>query len=170
MCILFSHPSALAQVSSPCCGRAFSRAPLLLYVQQSPICPLCRAGLIASSVSALPLNRTLAALVEEAAGDKAASNADMSLDGGTVPKGSDGAVPGPRWACTLTPVVTSAGMELDVDRLTLSLEWPDFEGDVCLFLPVIDKSGSMSGQPFKQVVPFWCFPPCLVRLLLSSNH
>ena len=31
------------------------------------------------------------------------------------------------------------------------MEWPEYEGDVCLFMPVIDRSGSMAGQPFAQV-------------------
>ena len=57
----------------------------------------------------------------------------------------------PKVAATLARVVTKSGVELPIGRLNVEVEWPSYSGDVCLFLPVIDRSGSMGGQPFKQV-------------------
>ena len=57
---------------------------------------------------------------------------------------------GPKLSCTLTTCQTGSHT-LPVGRLQVDVEWPSYEGDVCLFMPVIDKSGSMGGQPFEQV-------------------
>lgn len=58
---------------------------------------------------------------------------------------------GPQWTCSLSRVVSPAGETLPVGRLRAEVKWPSFAGDVCLFIPVIDRSGSMSGKPFTQV-------------------
>lgn len=57
---------------------------------------------------------------------------------------------GPKLRCALT-TCQAGGLTLPVGRLQVDVEWPAYEGDVCLFIPVIDKSGSMGGQPFEQV-------------------
>ena len=61
------------------------------------------------------------------------------------------AIDGPVWNCSLTQVVSPSGEKLPVGRLRADVTWPTYSGDVCLFIPVIDRSGSMSGKPFTQV-------------------
>eukprot|EP00931_Biecheleriopsis_adriatica_P089331 TRINITY_DN63485_c0_g1_i1.p1 TRINITY_DN63485_c0_g1~~TRINITY_DN63485_c0_g1_i1.p1 ORF type:complete len:1582 (-),score=251.39 TRINITY_DN63485_c0_g1_i1:49-4455(-) len=58
---------------------------------------------------------------------------------------------GPRHRCGLIPCRTAGGSQLPIGRLKIDVDYPSYEGDVCLFMPVIDKSGSMGGQPFEQV-------------------
>ena len=106
-----------------------------------------------SDITQLPKNFALIELLDA---DKAAVEATHAAVGsgsrsaGSGLFGSPGG-DGPQWHCDLERVVTEAGEPLPVGRLKLRVEWPSFEGDVCLFIPVIDKSGSMAGNAFRQV-------------------
>eukprot|EP00750_Incisomonas_marina_P032883 INCI9399.2.p1 GENE.INCI9399.2~~INCI9399.2.p1 ORF type:complete len:1872 (+),score=294.44 INCI9399.2:196-5616(+) len=160
-------------VTTPCCGNTFSRDSLKEYLKVSVQCPLCRVDLKTRfpffDVETVTRNNTMAGLVDDF----------RRSSGASAPGGGGGGAPalpaastttvgsstmqnvavateqmrqqGPRWQATLDPVVTGDGTQLPVGRLRLDVEWPDYTGDVCLFLPIIDKSGSMAGQPFRQV-------------------
>ena len=52
--------------------------------------------------------------------------------------------------CSFQPIRNRVGDELTVGKLSLEVVWPDYSGDISLFIPIIDKSGSMN-RSFKQV-------------------
>lgn len=119
-------------------------------LQTSKTCPLCRARIKKKfpsfDVDTVPPNRNIQAMVEHYLQTKKAV--------------SDGSVPlpprlvlddDPVWHCSVAPVNDHAGEELPISKLQLDISQPTYCGDVCMLIPVIDKSGSMSGQPFEQV-------------------
>lgn len=147
---LFEDP-----ISTPCCGQTLSRISMQDHLSQDDTCPLCRSSMWEFpefDVNSVPRNRTIAGLVD----------ALRAGTGGTLPStvGHTRADAvhshvaardeGPKLRCALTSCHVG-GRPLPVGRLQVDVEWPSYEGDVCLFIPVIDKSGSMSGQPFEQV-------------------
>jgi hypothetical protein len=134
-------------VSTPCCGNAFSREPLAAYLQHNNRCPLCRADLAQDhptfDVATAARNRTIAGLVDALRASGGSSGSSGGVASTTLPSPSGtaaaSAAQGPMGRATLAPIVTKSGVRLPVGRLSLRVDWPDFEGDVCLFLPVIDK-------------------------------
>jgi hypothetical protein len=58
----------------------------------------------------------------------------------------------PVWHCTVNPVHDSAGEEMPVSCLQLDINWPVYDGDVCMMIPVIDKSGSMGGKVWPNII------------------
>lgn len=146
-------------ISTPCCGKALSRASLRAHLCSESCCPLCRTDLEANypsfDVETVAKNRTIASLVDAhreyiAAGGEAkvpAAEVHRSM-AASLAAAQDA---GPQYRCSLVPCCTTGGTRLPVGRMSVDIEWPSYEGDVCLFMPVIDKSGSMGGQPFEQV-------------------
>eukprot|EP00927_Polykrikos_kofoidii_P001680 TRINITY_DN10643_c0_g2_i1.p1 TRINITY_DN10643_c0_g2~~TRINITY_DN10643_c0_g2_i1.p1 ORF type:complete len:1646 (-),score=259.23 TRINITY_DN10643_c0_g2_i1:238-5175(-) len=139
-------------VSTPCCGHAFSRASLRNHLDREESCPLCRASIVeefpAFDVDAVARNRTLAGLVEA----RRNASTNVATDSEKSPREEKNILEHePRWNCSLTQVVARSGARLPVGRLKVEVDWPSYEADVCLFMPIIDRSGSMSGAPFNQV-------------------
>ncbi len=105
---------------------AFSRAALAQCFVRRKVCPTCNADLADWDVSAAPRNVVLAGLVE----------------------GLAAPVPAPaqnQWSGCLNPASTAL-YELEL-RLTNS----KFVVRPSLFVAVVDRSGSMSGGPWRQV-------------------
>lgn len=141
---LFDDP-----VSTPCCGHAISRSSLRSHLAREGFCPLCRANIRAEhssfDVDAVTKNRTIASLVDA----HRARQAQLAETSAPVEAPVEAAAP--KWSCSLGPCTTQGGRKIPVGQMKINVEWPSYKGDVCLFLPVIDKSGSMGGQPFDQV-------------------
>jgi len=132
-------------VSTPCCGHALSRSFLRAHLAREGFCPLCRTDIHGEhsgfDVDVVPRNRTVASLVD--------AHRVRQAQAIEMPKRTE--VVAPIWSCSLKPCVTQSGRNIPVGQLKINVEWPSYRGDVCLFLPVIDKSGSMGGEPFDQV-------------------
>jgi len=146
-------------ISTPCCGQALSRASLRAHLATERCCPLCRADLQAEyssfDVETVAKNRTLASLVD-AHRERIASGEETNVPAADVHRSMAARLAaaqdaGPQYRCSLVPCCTKGGTRLPVGRMSVDVEWPSYEGDVCLVMPVIDKSGSMGGQPFAQV-------------------
>jgi hypothetical protein len=56
-----------------------------------------------------------------------------------------------KWKAQLSPVVNEKGETLPVAELKLSLKQAKFVPQPSLFIAVVDRSGSMSGAPWRQV-------------------
>jgi len=125
------------------------------HLSQDNTCPLCRSSMWEFpefDVTSVPRNRTIAGLVEALR-----AGTGVTLPSTIAPTRADAVRSqmasndeGPKVRCALTTCHVG-GRPLPVGRLQVDVDWPSYEGDVCLFIPVIDKSGSMSGQPFEQV-------------------
>lgn len=131
---LFADP-----VTTPC-GHTFGRLSLTQALAAgNPVCPSCRADLSAFDPMAAAKNIQIAGAVE--------TYVQLTA---TVPHREIIATK-PKWAATLTPVIDNEGKQLPVGELQLTLEDADFSTKPSLFIAVVDRSGSMSGSPWKQV-------------------
>ena len=138
---LFENP-----VSAPCCGRAFSRESLKIWLDTThdKRCPVCNGDLTNFDVINAPKNVNLAALVE------AYKTKNYDLFTNIMHSG----VCNLRthiWSSEITPVINNDNFYLPVAELSVSLERSKFCSRPCVFIAAIDKSGSMAGNPWKQV-------------------
>jgi ankyrin repeat protein/uncharacterized protein YegL len=115
-----------------CCQKAFSRTPLIQIYNTTQICPNCRAPLTEDPTNS-PKDIILAGMVETLQQQEKDPN---------VPQ---------NWTVTLTPIIDRSGKQLPVGELCVSLENSQFQVKPSLFIAVTDNSGSMAGNPWKQV-------------------
>eukprot|EP00005_Dracoamoeba_jomungandri_P009992 CAMPEP_0174262924 /NCGR_PEP_ID=MMETSP0439-20130205/16189_1 /TAXON_ID=0 /ORGANISM="Stereomyxa ramosa, Strain Chinc5" /LENGTH=1530 /DNA_ID=CAMNT_0015347969 /DNA_START=34 /DNA_END=4626 /DNA_ORIENTATION=- len=132
-------------ISTPCCGQTFSRDSLRVHLARVAVCPMCREDIPYFDPKTAPRNVTIAGLVDQMKGNQGPQD--------LVPEKEmeEETASGPSWKCSLAPVIGLSGEILPVGRLKVQVNWSDFNGETCVFIPVIDKSGSMSGKPFEQV-------------------
>jgi uncharacterized protein len=118
-------------VSVPCCGKAFSRAALLQSFERRRVCPSCNGDLQAFDATHAPKNVVLAGLVEamEAMNQQGPPPVDHI------------------WSASVNMV----GDDIPMAELTLSIDRALFVTKPSLFIAVNDRSGSMSGGPWRQV-------------------
>ena len=154
-------------VSVPCCGRTFSRAPLHTWIGGNPRCPMCNGDLSHCNVSELPKNVVIAYMVEDFT-KKSAPIASSSASPSTV---FSSAVSEPlerSWSVSLNKLTgygrTVIGC-LDIlpkdpkgsasGAYSSSSALPSTSSNLSQFktliIPVVDESGSMSGNPTTQV-------------------
>lgn len=114
----------------PCCTKAFSRASLTQALQRKPECPMCRGDLSGFDVKHAPKNVVLAGLVEALRGAPPA----VVMTKQNV------------WLAHVNPVVEGSLLELK-----LELRNSQFVTNPSLFIACVDRSGSMSGGPWRQV-------------------
>lgn len=121
-------------VRVPCCQKPFSRLALLQYIEHRAVCPSCRADLSNFDVATVQHDRVLAGLVESF---KQMNGAAEAL-----------APPPPHnWSGSINLV----GPDIPIAELTLNIESSKFATKPSLFIPVVDRSGSMAGNPWRQV-------------------
>lgn len=113
----------------PCCGKAFSKRAIVAYFKYDTACPLCNANLFTFNVADAIINTQLAGAVE-------------SLQSLLNPKSNSTTQ---KWSAVLNPISNSFG------ELKISLENSKFVTKSCLSIWVLDRSGSMAGNPWKQV-------------------
>jgi hypothetical protein len=115
----------------PCCQRAVSRSQLVLAFQRRRHCPMCNGDLSNYDAATAPKNLALEKLVEAV----------------QVPAAAAAPVrPEHRWSAWLDRVEQSQMAEL-----TLQLEDSLFATCPSLFIAVVDRSGSMAGNAWRQV-------------------
>jgi len=156
---LFEDP-----ISVPCCGKAFSRLPLVQYFERktNKTCPLCKQNLGDFDVLSAVKNVVLSGLVESVT--KNVNKEKIS----TLPVLCTGYSPlfdlclrqrrrlreelsSQKWSSMITPIISPTGEILPVTELQVNLENSNFVTKPSLFIAVVDRSGSMGGNPWKQV-------------------
>lgn len=144
-------------INTPCCGQAFSRKALISHLKLSNTCAICRVDIKqvfpGFNAADVPRNVNIAGLVEKYAKENSSSPRAEALPKGGLDQDEERAedLEPPEWACRVTQLVSPDGTLLPVGRLKVDVSWPQFKGECCLFIPVIDKSGSMAGSAFAQV-------------------
>lgn len=133
----------------PCCGKNASREPIAIWFANSGhTCPLCRAELPNFNPNTVTRNRDKASDVEDFKRRKAG------------PAVFAKAAPAPeaepdnreqRWSASITPVTDATGKITPISELKLNLEGATIIPKPSLFIAIMDRSGSMSGNPWRQV-------------------
>lgn len=117
-------------VTVPCCGKSFSRQPLITHINHKPTCPLCNADLEQFDVVRAAKNVLLSGMVD------------------TIQNKPPEAKLKPHtWNCTLTPVADHSPWS----ELKLTIDHATFSVRPSLFIAVLDRSGSMAGKSATQV-------------------
>ena len=125
-------------IMMPCCNRAASRLAVRQFfdMNPNPRCPCCNTDQPNFDPMTAPRNIILANLVEQFRNPVEAVIQD------------DPNIPQNKWSATLVPITST---RQKIFELTLNLENSTFEVKPSLFIAVVDRSGSMSGAPWKQV-------------------
>lgn len=127
-------------ISLPCCGRAISRESLKVLQAEllSALCPLCRKNMNGFDALTAPKAINLSYLVEQVI----ATN---------VPKPKIKPLESLKWIAKIHRLSNNNGVNQTViGRLELLTSDKSYKFKT-LLIPVIDRSGSMSGQPTVQV-------------------
>jgi len=131
----------------PCCTKAFSRMSLIQSVaaQYQPKCPACNQVFNNFDPLQAPTNVVIAGMVE---------TLKRQMAGQT--RGGIDPTQNAEWKATITPVVidkdpTTWVSSSPIAELKIYLENSQFKIEPTLFIAVCDTSGSMSGNPWKQV-------------------
>ena len=136
---LFEDP-----ISVPCCGKAFSRVPLVQHFEHNgATCPMCRADIPHFDALHAPKNVIIAGMVE--------SYLRLAQSVNIVPPPPPLGPPKQIWSCSASPVVNGENVTLPVSELSINLDNAEFATKPSLFIAVVDRSGSMSGSPWQQV-------------------
>ena len=138
-------------VNTPCCGRAISREAFASSLDHNPSCPLCRTDLSDFDVSSVPTCRDIAYLVEEAR---------ERLNPVQIPEADID-----QWKAEITVLTGNQTSRLNkIGKLQISCDEA-----VCdnLFVIVVDRSGSMNGEPIKQVS---CALNCAANAAYANPH
>jgi ankyrin repeat protein/Mg-chelatase subunit ChlD len=132
-------------VTLPCCGRAYSRQSIVQWLNSSGNCPSCRANLDVNQVSNLPKTINLAYQVEEA------QNKLNELPDGSTTELFDQPNTNSKWKATISKLCRNdSAFQTVIGQLNIT-STDNTSNFKTLVIPVIDESGSMSGNPTKQV-------------------
>jgi ankyrin repeat protein/Mg-chelatase subunit ChlD len=138
---LFVDPIAL-----PCCGRAISRASITQCFDTSSLCPLCCQDLESFNFdpNSVPRLRNIEYMVE-------AYNATLVTQNATQNTSQQTETDKKNHIATVKKVPRDANSSYKTEIGHLSFDTLNANTFKTLLLCVIDKSGSMSGNPFEQV-------------------
>ena len=145
-------------VASPCCGRTFSRAALRSCLERTDTCPVCRACVSSEypsfDVNTIPKLKVVASMVErhrqKGGVQDEEKGKEKEEDHGVVVEEEETKDKEAEFRCSFQPIQNRLGEKLSVGKLSLDVVWPDYRGDISLFIPIIDRSGSMM-RSFSQV-------------------
>ena len=124
----------------PCCNLSYSRDALKMHLGETGTCHNCGNDLSSFDVENAPTDIVIEQLVETFKNELSATN------GGTTNTSES-----QKWNATVTPIYNEKGKRLDIGQLKLTLTNSKFVAKPSLFIAVVDRSGSMSGSPWKQV-------------------
>ena len=134
-------------VSVPCCMKTFSRQALAQYLDNSynKKCPLCNGSLSNFDVYNVMKNNTIASIIDSMKEqEKEKEKANNSND-------NNGQNNKNIWNNKLTQIIDNKGNALPIAELEISITNSQFKVKPSLFVAVVDYSGSMAGNPWKQV-------------------
>ncbi len=129
-------------IAVPCCGRNFSRAALMACESHS--CPMCNASLADFDIVNATRNVNIAGMVDTVKEQEAKkAHEEQKL------------LVAQQWKCFVTPLVAQVDArqetkQLKIAELKLLLVNARFATKPSHFIIVVDRSGSMSGKPWKQ--------------------
>lgn len=116
-------------VMVPCCSQPYSRQALIRWLDTSPNrdCPKCRGDLSNFDAQTVATNTYVVSLVDNF-------------------RNRPREVKAHRWTCEIYPV-----KDTGIGEMKLTVEDAKFQTRPTLFIAVVDRSGSMRGNPWKQV-------------------
>src|SRR5439155_20560398 len=121
--------------------KTFSKLALIQHLENvSKKCPLCNGDLSNFDALNASKNLTISSLVESF---KELNKNPVQ----TIPINKNDS----KWSCSLTPVKNNSDNYIPIAELKISLENAKFVTKPSLFIAVVDKSGSMAGNPFQQL-------------------
>lgn len=124
-------------ITLPCCGRAISRIPMIEWTQQSNTCPACNKELDNFNPQACPKSINIAYMVEKAKEDGVVSELFKKEEKKQESK----------WIAKIHKLCDNDSVyQTIIGKLVISNTDNKYHFKT-LLLPVIDVSGSMSGQP-----------------------
>lgn len=128
-------------VQVPCCGRSLSRQTLKTSLEYNSSCPMCKSSLEHFNIDTAPKNIALAYIIEE---HKKKSNKE-NKEGMEEKKGND-------WEIVCKRLVKKDIEQKFIGQLSIICNSKEsIKGHKTMLLMVVDKSGSMSGNPINQV-------------------
>lgn len=139
---LFDDP-----ITVPCCGQAMSRKPLSDWLNTHPAkkCPLCNGNLSKFNPSTAQTNKNLLNFVEMIKKGMKENESKQSQEQKEQKKQQQ-----QQWSVQINKM-NFGNKEMDIAELKLYLNNCLFKLNESLFIIVVDKSGSMRGDPWKQV-------------------
>lgn len=123
-------------IMSPCCGNAISRQPFTEWHQNNPSCPICRTSLNNFNPSTAPSVKNIIDMVNEAQ----QNNVILPSPPENQQK--------QEWTGTISRITNHGLSTIGKLELTNKNKQTNFK---TLFIPTIDRSGSMAGSAFNQV-------------------
>src|SRR5579883_755582 len=120
-------------ITVPCCGKAFSRIPLMQYLNSSNAkeCPTCRGDLSNFDVGNAQKNVILESLIEEYTKIQ-----NIPVNTGNNASKELGL---PQWKAIINQLTDNDDQDLEVGELKLSLQYSGFSPKPCLFMVVVDR-------------------------------
>ena len=139
-------------VSVPCCGKSFSRMPLCQHLQTRHYCPNCRGNLANFDVLNCQRNRVLADMIE----NYRVNEKKIQLKNGI-------------WTIDAfeLPGQISGDNDQKIHQLSLRVKKSKITTKPTLLVLILDKSGSMAGNPWNQVQTAVTHILCLSKTLYT---
>lgn len=132
---LFTDP-----ITVPCCQKTFERQPLVQHLESNPTkkCPLCNIVLSNFDALTAPKNKTIMGILDSF---NAIQKQETIIDPKKIQK----------WTADLSPIVNNNDKTFGMAELKISLANAQFVPRPNLFIAVVDRSGSMGGDAWRQV-------------------
>ncbi|XWV25964.1 hypothetical protein QJ857_gp1116 [Tupanvirus soda lake] len=140
---LFEDP-----ISVPCCGKAFNRLALAQHFDSNydKKCPLCNGNLENFDPLTAQKNVVIMGLLETFRNLQSGTGTEIKS---ILPEHASKKFP--KWSAAVNSVYDCYGKEIGISELKISLQNSTFIPRPSLFIAVVDRSGSMSGNPWQQV-------------------
>jgi ankyrin repeat protein len=126
-------------VTAPCCKVSFSRDALKLHLGVTLACPKCGNDLTAFDVENAPTDISIEQLVKTFK-DQIDTTLSTKVESDLQ-----------NWTASVIPLYDEKGKRLNMGQLKLALANAKFVAKPSLFIAVVDRSGSMAGNPWRQV-------------------
>lgn len=124
-------------INVPCCGKAVNRKALLECFENHIMnCPMCGQNIQDFDIMGAAKNVNLAGLVDILQSQNNNNNQN-NLEH--------------KWDAKLIPLIGPQKQKLSIAEFKLNLKDAKFSTKPCLFIAVVDQSGSMAGRAWSQV-------------------
>lgn len=121
----------------PCCGKSASRDAVITWFENSQVCPNCRENLENFNPQTTPRNLVIQNILDSMC------NLDTKIEKIECDPHD--------WGCTLTSFHNNSNELVNAVEMSLLLKKSRFAVKPSLFILIVDRSGSMGGNPWDQV-------------------
>jgi len=129
-------------ITVPCCKKAFSRQSLIQVLESVKICPSCRGNLINFNANDAPRETQINGMIDTYVQIKSMSENQIRIN----------PIKDHIWSSKLLQLKDKYNKcDISLAELELCIDNPKFKTRPSLFIPVVDRSGSMAGSPWRQV-------------------